>query len=66
MTELGFGQRRVTVFCDRQSTVQLSKYQVFHEISKHKDARLHFEREIIETGAVRISNLIDATSDVKP
>ena len=48
--ELKLEQKAITVFCDNQSALQLSKNQVFHERTKHIDIKVHFIRE---TGARR-------------
>lgn len=37
----------VIVYCDNNSTIQLSKNQVYHERTKHIDVKLHFVREEI-------------------
>ncbi|CAM8906690.1 unnamed protein product [Rhodiola kirilowii] len=55
--ELGFEQKKVKVFCDNQGAVHLSKHQVFHERSKHIDIRMHFVRDIVESGEVGIEKI---------
>lgn len=57
MKELGFGQKSVTVYCDSQSAIHLSKHQVFHERTKHIDVRLHFVRDIIDSGELQIQKI---------
>ncbi|CAM8944240.1 unnamed protein product [Rhodiola kirilowii] len=57
LIELGFEQKRVKVFCDNQGAVHLSKHQVFHERSKHIDIRMHFVRDIVESGEVGIEKI---------
>lgn len=59
--ELKFGQGRITVFCDNQGALQLSKNQVFHERTKHVDIKLHFIREVVARGSVRVDKV--ATED---
>ncbi|XP_073138583.1 secreted RxLR effector protein 161-like [Henckelia pumila] len=62
VTELGFEQKVVTIFCDSQSSIHLSKNSVFHERTKHIDVRLHFGRDIISQGSVnvqKIDNLVN-------
>ncbi|CAM8987460.1 unnamed protein product [Rhodiola kirilowii] len=51
--ELGHNQN----CCDSQGAIHLSKHQVFHERSKHIDVKLHFVREVIETGAVQMTKI---------
>ena len=62
--ELGLGDQVLKVFCDSQSTIHLSKNSVFHERTKHIDVRLHFVRDVISKGQVKIekiSTLINPT-----
>ncbi|CAM8895916.1 unnamed protein product [Rhodiola kirilowii] len=54
MAELGHGQECVKVHSDTQGAIHLSKHQVFHERSKHIDVRMHFVREVAETGEVKL------------
>ncbi|ESR55368.1 hypothetical protein CICLE_v10023288mg [Citrus x clementina] len=42
--ELGFEQNQITVHCDSQSAICLSKNQIHHEKTKHIDIKLHFVR----------------------
>ena len=44
--DLGLHQGVITVFCDSQSAIHLMKHQMYHERTKHIDARYHFIREI--------------------
>ncbi|KAG8501668.1 hypothetical protein CXB51_004714 [Gossypium anomalum] len=46
-----------TVFCDSQSAIFLTKNQMFHERTKHIDARYHFVREIITRGDIVMSKI---------
>ena len=43
--------------CDSQSTVYLTKNNVFHKRTKHVDVRLHFIRDIIASGRVEIKKI---------
>ena len=47
-------QEAVSIGCDNQSALSLAKHQVYHEKSKHIDVRLHFIREEIEKGKVKV------------
>ncbi|CAM8916933.1 unnamed protein product [Rhodiola kirilowii] len=55
--ELGYSQDCIRICCDSQGAIHLSKHQVFHERSKHIDVKLHFVREVIETGAVQMTKI---------
>ena len=43
--ELGIVQDKVEVFYDNQSSIHLTKNQMFHERTKHIDFKLHFSHE---------------------
>ena len=45
--ELKLHDHVITIHCDNQSVIHLSKNQVYHEKTKHVDAKLHFVRETI-------------------
>nr|GEV75920.1 hypothetical protein [Tanacetum cinerariifolium] len=40
----------VTVYCDNNSTIKLSKNPVMHGRSKHIDVRFHFLRDLVQSG----------------
>ena len=42
VAELDYAHEKVVVLCDNQSAIHLAKHQVFHEMSKPIDVRLHF------------------------
>src|SRR3954466_5186959 len=52
--ELKLQGRGITVKCDSQSAIHLSKYSTYHERTKHIDVRLHFVRGVIERGEVQV------------
>ncbi|KAL1198555.1 Retrovirus-related Pol polyprotein from transposon TNT 1-94 [Cardamine amara subsp. amara] len=53
--ELGFPQEFVEVHCDSQSVINaLSKNSVHHEQTKHIDIRLHYIRDVISKGLVKV------------
>lgn len=54
ITELGFEQKHITVFCDSQSVICLSKNQIHHERTKHIDIKLHFIRLEVSKGVVKL------------
>jgi hypothetical protein len=36
-----------TIFCDSQSTIHLTKNQMYHERTKHINVKYHFFREVV-------------------
>ncbi|KAE8716394.1 hypothetical protein F3Y22_tig00110121pilonHSYRG00025 [Hibiscus syriacus] len=55
--ELGILQKVVIVFCDNQSTIHLTRNQVFHERSKHIDVKLHFVRDMVSKGSIIVEKI---------
>ena len=54
VNDLGLKQDRISVFCDSQSAIHLTKNQMYHERTKHIDVRYHFLREIVTEGLIQI------------
>ena len=50
--DLGLQQDDVVVFFDCQSTIHLTKNQMYDEITKHIDVRCHFISEIVSQGTI--------------
>ena len=57
VSELGYKQKTVTVYCDNQSVIYLVRNPMFHERSKHVDIKLHFIREVVSSGAVKVDKI---------
>ena len=57
LSALGFKQHQVIIHSDSQSALHLAKHQVFHERSKHIDVKLHFVRDIVNKGEVKIEKV---------
>ncbi|KAH9657209.1 hypothetical protein KPL70_022963 [Citrus sinensis] len=57
VTELGFEQKQITVHCDSQSAICLSKNQIHHEKTKHIDIKLHFVRLEISKGVIKLAKI---------
>lgn len=55
--DFGIAQKAFTNKCDNKSTFHLVKHQVFHEKSKHIDARLHFVRDMVEKSIISVSKV---------
>ena len=54
IAELGVSQKTVDVFCDSSSAIYLSKNPAHHEKTKHIDIKLHFIRNVVSMGVVRM------------
>ena len=52
--EFGYKQRSIDVWCDSQSALCLAKNNVHHERTKHISRKMHFIRDIIALGDVRV------------
>jgi hypothetical protein len=44
----------ITLFCDCQSAISLTKDQMFHERTKHIDIKYHYTREIVAEVKLRV------------
>ncbi|KAL5576689.1 hypothetical protein UlMin_018388 [Ulmus minor] len=55
--ELGCVHDKVEVFCDNQSSIHLTKNQMFHERTKHIDIKLHFIRDVVSQGIVSVEKV---------
>ena len=54
VNEMEFKQGTILVHCDNQSNFHLTKHQVFHNKSKHIDVKLHFIRDMIAKGSIKM------------
>ncbi|KAJ4751816.1 polyprotein [Rhynchospora pubera] len=55
LAEMSQEQKKATdVFCDNQSTIAIAKNPVHHNRTKHIDIRMHFIRELIEKGEIKL------------
>ena len=50
--------RVITLKCDSQSAIHMSKNSAYDERTKYIDMRLHFVREIIECGEVQVLKVL--------
>ena len=57
VSELGYIHDKVEVFYDNQSSIHLTKNQMFHERTKHIDIKLHFIQDIVSQGIVSIEKI---------
>eukprot|EP00253_Pinus_taeda_P024652 PITA_24652 len=55
LLEFGFQQQHpTTLWCDNQSAIQLCKYPVQHQRSKHIELRMHFIRKLIHDHVLEV------------
>nr|GEX41313.1 retrovirus-related Pol polyprotein from transposon TNT 1-94 [Tanacetum cinerariifolium] len=72
LEELGVELNRVTVNCDNQGAIHLSRNHVFHERTKHINVHYHFIREVLEAKTIKVlkvgteHNAADALTKVVP
>jgi hypothetical protein len=57
ISDLGLQQDETIVFCDSQSTIHLTKNQMYHERTKHIDVRYHFLREVMTQGDITVKKI---------
>jgi hypothetical protein len=47
----------ITIHCDSQSAICLTKDSMFHERTKHIDVRFHFIRDVVAKGDVKVTKI---------
>jgi hypothetical protein len=47
----------ITLLCDNQSAICLTKNEMFHERTKHIDIKYHYIREIVTEGKLRVCKI---------
>ena len=54
------------MFCDSQSTIHLTKNQIYHERTKHIDVRMYFIHDVTTRGDVLVEKIatFDNPADV--
>ncbi|KAK9078793.1 hypothetical protein SSX86_002851 [Deinandra increscens subsp. villosa] len=57
VNELRLSQSKTVIKCDNQGVVQLSKFNVKFDKTKHINVKLHFIRDIIKAGEVKVENV---------
>ena len=57
MGDFGIQQEAVEIKCDSSSAICLTKHQTFHERSKHVNVRLHFIRDEVNNGSVKVEKV---------
>ena len=56
--ELKLQGQVITIKCDCQSEIHMSKNSSYHEQTKHIDVRLHFVRGVIKHGEVQVLKVL--------
>jgi hypothetical protein len=47
----------ISLHCDSQSAIYLTKNQMLHEKTKHIDIKYHFIRDVIEEGKLKVCKI---------
>jgi hypothetical protein len=56
-TELSGIESCISLHCDSQSAIYLTKDQMFHKRTKHIDIKYHFVRDVIEEGKLKVCKI---------
>eukprot|EP00253_Pinus_taeda_P007165 PITA_07165 len=67
LSEFGFQQQHpTTLWCDNQSAIQLCKYPVQHQRSKHIELHMHFIRKLIDDHVLEVQycSIDDQVADI--
>lgn len=54
VNEVGVEQENIEVHRDNQSAIHQCKNPMYHEQTKHMDIRLHFIRDVIKGGSMKV------------
>ena len=46
------------IYCDNQSCVKLSENPVFHDKSKHIEIKYHYNRDMVQRGAMKLQYVV--------
>ena len=57
VSEITFESISITVHCDSQSAIHLTKDQMYHERAKHINIRYHFVRDVFAKGDISIKKI---------
>lgn len=57
VSDFGIGQEKVIIHYDNQSAIYLTKNLMFHEKTKHIDYKMHFAREKVEKGRIKVTEI---------
>ena len=57
LQELGLHQKEYVIYCDSQSSIDVSKNTMYHARKKHIDVRYHWIREKIEDRSMQVMKI---------
>ena len=57
LTDYGYSQSLLTVYCDSTSAINISKNPVQHSRTKHIDIRYHFIRALVDSGILLLTHV---------
>ena len=57
LTDYGFNQGTLTLYCDNMSVINISKNHVQHSWTKHIDIRHHFIMELVEDKVIVLEHV---------
>ena len=57
VNELGLTQKVLTVFCDSQSAIHLTKNNRYHDKTKHINIKHHFIRDVVVVGEIMVEKI---------
>jgi len=57
VNELGLTQKVLTVFCDSQSVIHLTKNNRYHDKTKHINIKHHFIRDVVVVGEIMVEKI---------
>ena len=57
VNELGLTQKVLTMFCDSQSVIHLTKNNRYHDKTKHINIKHHFIRDVVVVGEIMVEKI---------
>lgn len=57
LAELGMEHEVLSLHCDNQSAIHLTKHHVYHERCEHIDLKFHFVRDVTSKGYIKMEKI---------
>ena len=57
LTDFHISSPHAVIYCDNQATIQIASNPSHHERTKHLDIDLHFVREHVEKGTIKLNHI---------